>query len=158
VYPLVSRRDLRVRTPLSPRNVRTHRISCLVSNRFAQRPVPLFERRQHAAKRVDRCPLQVVREFFTQRHSRSPAARGTSVIGKPVRKRVLEVFRNRQSASLSENRQMLIVIVERRDLQLASFSELPLCGNLFVPAALQYRLPVSPHQSRKRIELTHRFI
>src|SRR5450432_8493 len=119
---------------------------------FAQRAIDKIGGTQRPGKRIDRGDLDIVGDFFTQRHPRAPTVHGPAIVGERVGKIILEVVGRRQIAASAIHGYVGVVIVERSDLQLTTRPQLAVRGDFFVPAAFQYRPAVPPKQRRKGIE------
>ena len=119
---------------------------------IAQNAVQIIAGRQRSCESVNRRQLDVVVQFFAQRHSRAPSARRTAVVGEPVRENILKEIAGRQIVAAPKNCHMPVVIVETGHLHfprvpslrsVATSSCQPLCNTGFPPCHIRVGNPSS---------------
>src|SRR5438445_679540 len=86
----------------------------------------------------------------------SAAAGGGPVIGKSVRKIILEIIGSGKAVAADEDGHVAVVIMETGDLQFATRADLALRSQLLVLAALQDRASPAPEQRGKSIQFIQR--
>src|SRR6266446_6631001 len=126
------------------------------AERVSERSVRSVQRRQRAPERINNSELHISIEFFPQRDAGAPAAGGTAVIGKTVRKIILEKIGGRKAIAAAEDGHVAIVIVKTSDLQFAARADLALHRQFLVFAVLQDRASSAPEQGGKSIQFIQR--
>ena len=123
---------------------------------IAQRSVRSFQRRQCAAERINGSQLHISIELFPQCDAGAPTAGGAPVIGKSVRKIILEIIGSGKAVAAAEDGHVAVVIMETGDLQFATRADLALRSQFLVLAALQDRASPAPEQRGKSIQFIQR--